>query len=852
METRNAQTILNEVMAAALVAPEFCPFEALHDTAEYKAADRANDAKRMIDLESAITTPTHITFKTGARSSHKVRNIRARLEKFAGIVRTGAKLFGGGLDKPARKPTPAVIWPAGKVKLLSEMFEDKQYTDALAMGEDELGAVFYSYDAGIYDNGSRVFMAWAPMEVDGMPEGFASVKTSDGYFRVIHALSGRSVGNGTKARNSAIFSAIESWNTMSEEKQAQALVNANARLNNCELSRAAWVEFHQIDDARAIQARITEREQMDAEREALRASRRHGYDEALVAGKLRQAQAAQDVAQVVAGAQAMAAIEQASESSALQELASDTIDTSIDTSADQAACQADDVQELAIVGGLAQQAGQQEPGASGGNKGNTSTTNTSSVRLVASGTRGQSINSKSGAWSALFFVSDSGAPSMEFKQAGRVPCIVEFESGRDRMRALQQSAKWADEAAARQADTASVIDQSSESAALQSVADVSEATTSAADEVPGLSTVDAEACEDVTHREMSNAGGSTGATGHSISTTYINGDEAEYTGKSSIIHGKKFHEVRFLEGHKSGQTVVTMRAPDGSGLPACAPTSSGIVTPQVPALQTMACNADQAARDAARVCTTPPASQAPEQTGAVLNSETPQDQAPVLKSKNPQDQVPEFDRVKPFNCDPAAMLDKGIKPEQLVGMGVNYTGNMASPDGEGAGNQGGRSADDSTPGITADGEVDADEIQEMHPVRNKSKLSDLVKRMKANGWQGRPVLSFKDETGIHAVTGSHRIAAARKAGISVPYVLISDEAMEYENENSQGIFEWIGNDDDWLLDHLIEAGDTRAVNLMKAENQDTDDDGNLKPDEPTPPASHAPENTTGEHHENTK
>jgi hypothetical protein len=273
---------------------------------------------------------------------------------------------------------------------------------------------------------------------------------------------------------------------------------------------------------------------------------------------------------------------------------------------------------------------------------------------------------------------------MEFKQAGRVPCIVDFKSGRDRIRALQQSAKWADEAAARQADTASVIDQSSESAALQSVADVSEATTSAADEVPGLATVDAEDREDMTHCEMSNASGSTGATDHSISTTYINGDEAEYTGKSNIIHGKKFHEVRFLEGHKSGQTVVTMRAPDGSGLPACAPTSSGIVTPQVPALQTMACNADQEAQDAARVCTTPPASQVPEQTGAVLNSETPQDQAPVLKSKNPQDQGPEFERVKPFNCDPAAMLDKGIKPEQLVGMGVNYTGNMASPDGQGA------------------------------------------------------------------------------------------------------------------------------------------------------------------------
>jgi G3E family GTPase len=161
--------------------------------------------------------------------------------------------------------------------------------------------------------------------------------------------------------------------------------------------------------------------------------------------------AAQDVAQVVASAQAMAAIEQASESSALQELASDT-------STEQAASQADDVQELAIVGEQVQQASQHAPGAPGGSVGHTSTTSTSSAHQVASSTHAQAINSRSGAWSALFFVSDSGAPSMKFKQTGRVPCIVEFESGRDRMRALQQSAKWADEAAARQADDAAAHD----------------------------------------------------------------------------------------------------------------------------------------------------------------------------------------------------------------------------------------------------------------------------------------------------------------------------------------------------------------------------------------------------------
>ena len=703
METRNAQTILNEVMAAALVAPEFCPFEALHDTAEYKAADRANDAKRMIDLESAITTPTHITFKTGARSSHKVRNIRARLEKFAGIVRTGAKLFGGGLDKPARKPTPAVIWPAGKVKLLSEMFEDKQYTDALAMGEDELGAVFYSYDAGIYDNGSRVFMAWAPMEVDGMPEGFASVKTSDGYFRVIHALSGRSVGNGTKARNSAIFSAIESWNTMSEEKQAQALVNANARLNNCELSRAAWVEFHQIDDARAIQARITEREQMDAEREALRASRRHGYDEALVAGKLRQAQAAQDVAQVVASAQAMAAIEQASESSALQELASDT-------STEQAASQADDLPELATVCEQAQQASQHAPGSPGGNMGHAGTVNTSSARQVASSARAQAITSKSGAWYASFFAGDDGRPCLIFN-GGQV---LGFETGAERMRALQTMARQADAAAATGArwwHTATPAQRqaillaggfSSDGARLTANSNLSSYGPMARAELlqaieKGLMTSQAqdqagavlnsenpqdqaqalkdEDPEKLTFEQLRSIGFAlmSDVDADSLSMATIQRwTPAMFAGAVEYLDDINYHsEALFLECMRAGRDdlaaviahlVRYQRAPEYQGL-----TSDYCEARRVVAMTLNGQAIERVSPEAAAVL-----------AGWGFDS------APVLKSETPQDQSPEFERVKPFNCDPVAMLDQGIKPDQLVGMGVNYTGNMANPDGEGA------------------------------------------------------------------------------------------------------------------------------------------------------------------------
>jgi hypothetical protein len=146
--------------------------------------------------------------------------------------------------------------------------------------------------------------------------------------------------------------------------------------------------------------------------------------------------AAQDVAQVVASAQAMAAIEQASESSALQALASEASDTSTE----QAASQAEDVQKLATVCEQAQHASQQAPGAPGGNMGHAGTVNTSIARQVASSARAQAITSKSGAWNASFFAGDDGRPCLIFN-GGQVQV---FETGSERMRALQAMARAAD------------------------------------------------------------------------------------------------------------------------------------------------------------------------------------------------------------------------------------------------------------------------------------------------------------------------------------------------------------------------------------------------------------------------
>lgn len=68
-------------------------------------------------------------------------------------------------------------------------------------------------------------------------------------------------------------------------------------------------------------------------------------------------------------------------------------------------------------------------------------------------------------------------------------------------------------------------------------------------------------------------------------TTYLNGDAAEYTGKSEEIAGATFYEVRFTDGASIGKTAVTAKPPGGANPLQSGPEApTGIVTPQVPAL----------------------------------------------------------------------------------------------------------------------------------------------------------------------------------------------------------------------------------------------------------------------------
>ncbi len=59
-------------------------------------------------------------------------------------------------------------------------------------------------------------------------------------------------------------------------------------------------------------------------------------------------------------------------------------------------------------------------------------------------------------------------------------------------------------------------------------------------------------------------------------------------------------------------------------------------------------------------------------------------------------------------------------------------------------------------------------INPVNPITNKDKFRAIALSMEENGWQGPPILAYQDGETTQAITGSHRIYAAREANIDVP------------------------------------------------------------------------------------
>lgn len=111
-------------------------------------------------------------------------------------------------------------------------------------------------------------------------------------------------------------------------------------------------------------------------------------------------------------------------------------------------------------------------------------------------------------------------------------------------------------------------------------------------------------------------------------------------------------------------------------------------------------------------------------------------------------------------------------------------------------------------------------IQTRHEIRDPEKVAALAESMRANGWQGRPVLVLDDNGTQTAWTATHRLEAAKQAGLTdVPMVHIDADALRAAGYDpaeltSKGKKARIQA----LLDAKLNDGG-EAVRLLQAEQQ---------------------------------
>ena len=127
-----------------------------------------------------------------------------------------------------------------------------------------------------------------------------------------------------------------------------------------------------------------------------------------------------------------------------------------------------------------------------------------------------------------------------------------------------------------------------------------------------------------------------------------------------------------------------------------------------------------------------------------------------------------------------------------------------------------------TAGVEPDDVVEPVGFEPVHPPRDRALLQKLTDDMKARGWVGRPLLAWEDDSGGKwLLTGSHRYAAAKAAGVEVPVVYLADGTMDKMSDATGDSFdEIIGAGDDRLEDWLRNAGDERAADLMADEQNE--------------------------------
>lgn len=399
-------------------APRLTTAAALY-TAVMDAANRAiND-----------TTNTHVIFYT-ATGSLKLKNESARLTQFArDMVKTKKmwELWGGGsMPKeaaPARKS--AAVWNANALKVCRELIEDNDAAAALDVAFSKLGGM-------VFEHGRGAFLLVAPQAVEGLPDVFRSGFNIDAGRWVVYcnktgsALTG-TTGKKQASRASVEAEAIKKWESMTPEAQARVL--STRLIGEQPDALATWCAHWKIEKP----------------------------GQQSTTADTTPAPVADVVADVVAQAAAAAAIDTAQESAAAAELAM-VADVAADTVAADVVADVEELAEVAapaaaMVADVVAMGGTPSTGTPGhtGTGHATPAQRSSGTPGATGGAGGQRVAGKSGRWVATFHSTPAGLPAMVYTGPDGVASVHEYDTGAQRMAALQRMAREADTAPAKPA-----------------------------------------------------------------------------------------------------------------------------------------------------------------------------------------------------------------------------------------------------------------------------------------------------------------------------------------------------------------------------------------------------------------
>jgi hypothetical protein len=118
--------------------------------------------------------------------------------------------------------------------------------------------------------------------------------------------------------------------------------------------------------------------------------------------------------------------------------------------------------------------------------------------------------------------------------------------------------------------------------------------------------------------------------------------------------------------------------------------------------------------------------------------------------------------------------------------------------------------------VVPDTEISASSIVAPHEPTDAAKLSQLERSMRDVAWHGRPIPVFEGAHGITALTGSHRIAAAKSVGMKVPVYKV-DGLADFEDASGRTISDVLGYGDDDLLRFSKEFGEKNLSKLLLQE-----------------------------------